>query len=448
MAITNLAVASSTAIKTALSNMRGSYNAQNAWINAAGNKYIIDTRRQMKTDFQNGNVDSGAMTDYIASSICIHCFNGWSYLSAAVNSLLDGDYGNAIHNAYYAELRSMMSFLATQGIGVFDRENVLIDPMGVAVLATPAFPTHVFAKSAFDQWLKISGNAESLLKLLVVENYPVNDWLNATGFPPASEMPGYLARKWLKGWSMDLDIIGEEKELRNFVSYRPQCFDLSFARQSDNMQTRLQFIVELWKICSPNKLFDYSILRNSLEVLYSRLFNTDLISLDIEKDWKANLARLGMNPNDQLSQYIIKFFRREIEPQDNQVFDMARNITFPTPVKEIDTEPMGIISRACLLLLMTTKVIESFLRQTGTSRADLQFWHSNIGLKSGFWDSVTEPALFSDLWADVEGELEEVNRWVNSPGKVFSPYNFQQELKAHFGHARQLNKAYLWGTEA
>jgi hypothetical protein len=446
--ITNLSEASSAAIRTALSNMRSTYNARNAWINTAGNRYIADALGQLKSDFRNGTIDNRAITDYVASSICIHCFNGWSYLSTAVTALLEGDYGNAIHNAYYAELRTMMSFLATQGIGVFDGQNVLIDQAGVAKFATPHLRTHVFAKTAFDQWLNTPGNSESLLKLLVIENYSLDDWLNSTGFSPASELPGKVAKGWFKDWSVDLSIIEDEQQIRNFVSYRPQCFDESIPRLSDNVETRLQFIAELWKLCAPEKLFDHSILRTTLEVLYKELFDTNLLYLDVNNDWKRHLTDLGMNPNDQSSQYLINFFRRQIEPANNQVFDRAKNITFNVPVQESDTEPMGIISRACLLLLITTKVIETIMRQTGTSRANLQFWYSNIGLKTGYWESGNEPALFSDLWLDVEEELGDLKSWLNSPGAIRSPYTLQRDLRKRIPHINQLSRAYLWGIGA
>jgi hypothetical protein len=448
MAITNLAAASGTAIRTALSNMRGFYNTRrNAWINTAGNRYITDTLGQLRREFGSGAIDNSAIIDYVASSICVHCFNGWSYLSTAVNALLEGEYGNAIHNAYYAELRSMMSFLATQGIGVFDNQNILIDPTGTAIFATPNLSTHLFAKTAFDQWLNMPGNADSLLRLLVIEGYPLKDWLDSTGFPPASELPGKLAGEWFRDWSVDLDIIDDEQIFRNFVSYRPQCFDLNIARQSDDVQSRLQFITELWKLCAPGKLFDYSILRTALQVLYEQLFTTDLLYLDVEKDWKPLLADLGMNPEDRVSQHLVKFFRREVEPIDNVIFDRAKSIIFRTPVQESDTEPMGIISRACLLLLITTKVIETILRQTGTSRADLHFWYSNIGLKTGYWDAGNEPALFSDLWLDVEGELADLKSWLNSPGTIRSPYTLQRDLRQKISRINQLSRAYLWGMD-
>jgi hypothetical protein len=67
------------------------------------------------------------LAQYIAASSILHCADGWSYLGRAINCLLKGDPHRVVHLAYYAELRAALSLLASEAIGVFSRNNFVID---------------------------------------------------------------------------------------------------------------------------------------------------------------------------------------------------------------------------------------------------------------------------------------------------------------------------------
>jgi hypothetical protein len=425
--------------------MKGTFNAHNGWIDP-GNKYIGDAITVLNQDLANSTLSHNELVDYIAASICIHCSNGWSYLSAAVASLLEGDYPNAVHNAYYAELRSIMSFLAMQGIGVFGSKNhILINSQGQAIRADSNASTHGFAKKAFDEWLSMPTNASLITQLLRIEGKPLQAWLQSNNFFQSSTLPTKLAVNWLNDWSIDLGILHTETDFRNFVSYRPQSFTLGYTRPSDDISVRLKFISELWDLCGPSGLFAHSILRKSLRDLYMSTYNRALADVDEATEWKPMFQNLGFNPDDSKSKYLIKFFKGELLPNDNVVFDKASNLFFVPPIQESDVDPMGIVSRASLLLLITTQSVDTMLRQTGLTKTDLQFWHNNIGIKSGYWDATTVPALFEDLWIDIEYELLDMGKWLNGNNNNISPYTFQQ-VRGQITHLHQVNRAYLWGT--
>jgi hypothetical protein len=441
----NLHLASNVAITAALSNLRSTYNARNAWQNTATNKYVIDTIDELGRDILASSINNTDVVHYLSSSVFIHCFNGWNYLSNAINSMLEGDYGSAIHNAYYAELRSIFSILASQGIGVFDKKNILVDQNGIVHRVTPInSPTHKFAKEAFDEWLNNPANSETILKLFIVHNAPLKDWIDSTGI--SSALSGELASQKLKQWSLDLNIVNEEQKFRNFVSYNPLKFDLSIATYTDNIENRLKFLIDLWKLCGPSDLFPLSILRNSYENLYTSTYNFDIKDLDMKADWERLFTDLGQNVDDPKNQQIIQFLRRDINAVENSVFDYANSVRHNNPILESDVEPFGIISRACLLLLINTKIVESILRQSGTSKADLRFWFDNIGLKSGFWGATGAPQAFSDLWSDIEIEIEDIENWIRDPHTILDPFNYKSDLKNSTTHIRNFGKAYLWNT--
>jgi len=442
--ITNINLASSNSIIATLAGLRSTYNPKNAWQNNGENRYIVDTITKVKAGLTAGTLNNAEVIKYVSTSVFIHCFNGWAYLSSAVNSLLEGDYGNAIHNAYYAELRGIMSFMAGQGVGTFNGANIIIDSTGNVHSALPVDkPTHVFAKSAFDTWLNAPGNANLIFNGFTAQNKSLSDWLTATGF--SSEVAGYQASAWLQNWSMDLNVIDTEQKLRNFVSYNPQMFDLTHVFLADDVKARAKFVIDLWNLCSPSGIFADTILRNSLEKMYNDLFSyTGMNQLDVEKDIKPIFTALGKNPNDIQSQNMIDFLRRVTVPSDNLVFNHASNINYSVPVLESQIDPMGIISRACLILLVNTKMIENLIRLSGTTKADLKFWFDSIGVKLGYWNLAAEPYLLSDLWSDVQFELSDIQTWIDNPATVFTPFNFKTNFRDSMPHHKSLSKAYLW----
>jgi hypothetical protein len=303
--------------------------------------------------------------------------------------------------------------------------------------------THVFAKSAFDTWLNTPGNADKILQAFVVKNKTLKDWIVATGF--SSDVASYQASAWLKNWSMDLNVIDTEQKLRNFVSYNPQSFDLTHSVLADDIKVRTEFIIELWKLCAPSELFADTVLRNSLETIYVQLLGyTGINQLDIEKDLKPIFTALGKNPNDQQSQNLIDFINRTTSPVDSIVFDYASHINYSVPVLENQIDPMGIISRACLILLVNTKMVENLIRLSGTSKVDLKFWFDSIGIKLGYWNVSSEPYLLSDLWGDVELELSDIASWVGDATTIFTPFNFKTNFQDPMPHHKSLSKACLW----
>ena len=438
----NLNQASGASIIAALSNLRRSYNARNAWLDPATNKYVVDTIEKLKSDISSSSLSNQEVIDYLATSVLIHCFNGWTYLSNSIASLLEGDYGNAIHNAYYAELRSIMSFLGSQGIGVFDKSNVLVDRHGIVHPVTPPKrPTHKFVKEAFDEWLNNPANSQTILSLFTVEDATLQDWIATTGF--SSLTASELSANKLKQWSLDLNTIGIEQKFRNYVSYNPLRYDLSSVTLADNIEARMKFIIDLWNLSGPNKLFPMSILRNTYENLYSTI-PFDIKDLEMNRDWKRIFSDMGKNADDIMNQNIINFLRRDINSVDNLVFQYANTIQPSTPIIESDIEPFGIMSRACIMLMLNTKILESLLRQSGTSKEDLKFWFDNIGLKSGLWNLGSEPNSFVDLWSDVEIEIEDIASWLEDPTSILDSYHSKHDLHSSRKHVRNFAKAYLW----
>ncbi len=96
------------------------------WLSKS-NKYSSDTINRITADINAGNLHKRQMAQYVAASVILHCNDGWSYLGRSLSALLRGDPHRARHLAYYAELRGAMSLLASNGIGVFNKQHFVID---------------------------------------------------------------------------------------------------------------------------------------------------------------------------------------------------------------------------------------------------------------------------------------------------------------------------------
>jgi hypothetical protein len=134
--------------------------------------------------------------------------------------------------------------------------------------------------------------------------------------------------------------------------------------------------------------------------LHKQLGYSTVADLDIDKDLKMLLQDVGMNPNTRSSSALIKFLRRETLGTDNNIFSRAKN-RVPPPVSEFNIDPYRIIARACLLPQFNTRMADSLIKSSLTSKNELQFWLEHIGIRMGFWEFGSQPSQFSDLWADI-----------------------------------------------
>src|ERR1700685_1183046 len=104
-------------VEMTLSGLRR-FARQYKWVGTT-NRYSLDTVGKISSDSSAGGKirNPRHLSQYIAASCILHCSDGWSYLGKAIMSLLRGDPHRCRHLAYYAELRAVMSLVATEGIG-------------------------------------------------------------------------------------------------------------------------------------------------------------------------------------------------------------------------------------------------------------------------------------------------------------------------------------------
>lgn len=432
-------------ILNALNRVKNNYIPNNTWLGSNKYNHSKDIC-SIKKNTQFSLKDKNCLSEYIAVSSILHCFDGWNYLSSSIECLISGDSNNSVHLAYYAELRAIISILASQGIGIFQNNHVYFDNQNNIKLFSSG--THKAAKEQLLAWANESTNNNILFDVIKINDININEWINNSPYT----IPGFEQKtisNWLKIWSIDINNINDN-ELRNNASYRPHLSNKKI-RISENIKN----IAHLWNASSPYLengfyLLDLTLLRLVLKHMFD----------DLKKGYKALPASKENNSitidNMNFPDFIEKICNNSEKDIPSQTKKMLKSdqtsnmestnwILNTASINDSTTSnnPFPIICRAFLLLRLSIASSKNLIIQTSLSRDPLKFWWENIGLNMGLWDSENEPESFSDLYEDVFESLNSIQDCnIPSDQTLFktsatNPY----ELSI----LKQFQRAALWG---
>lgn len=401
---TELNQASRTAVRASLSKLRR-YFSHNRWIGNNNTYWTAPARtlRQQKKDGQNPNQKH--LAEYIAASSPLHCADGWEFLGRAIHCHALGDYQQAQHLAYYAELRGAMSLLASEGIGVFNNPHIVLDQSGNC-MQLPGDTTHVFTWLALEHW---AGTAAA--KVLVEETIRAGgiqlfDWIREFGAQPQS---GVLVKEWLTNWGLDLKRFSMDRDARNEASYRPGNLR---ARRSLGISSAMRFMIDIWQNCQPDApstfgIVDRHLLRIGLEVAYSAAFGRS--PKQNRAAYRQRIeAMIGNLPISKAQSSLwTDFLVRKTDPGDPELIVNAKGADDPGNPKH----HMQVIARAALLLRVATGACNALLVEAGFNGTDLDFWVNGLGESRGLWSQGNSPLNIADLWADVDKAIGDLFQW-------------------------------------
>ncbi|MFI5160671.1 MAG: hypothetical protein ACHQHN_05305 [Sphingobacteriales bacterium] len=411
------------------------------WLNPQ-NKYLVNTIDTIFKDqsadrrFSNYRLYKNQLKEYIGISSILHCKDGWDFFSSAVGLLLEGNIANCIHMAYYAELRAAMSILASDGIGVFNNTHYWIDNSNsLNHLNGPG--THDFVWHTFEEWSKVQTKSNSILNIVEINNSSIFDWLVASGMSPTITTTTDLTRDWLKKWSIDLRVLGQDHISRNDVSYRPQEIKRSI-RYLIEPRRNIETVLNNWAISEPTgtekfRILDYYLLRECLFKYFENQYGRN----PLESDITAIMSSLGMSQNTFLEDFLIK----SEHPNVNMLFREANKKAIS---EHYQYRPLPLLARAFLLLRLSTAFVKDSLSYAGYTNSNLDFWWDDVGVKHGLWENGNKPAPIEDLWSDIEIFIESVNLHLSN-AHANSPINYQNDLSKELLQMRKFQKPYLWG---
>lgn len=417
-----LKTASSTAVESYIADIKRNFEIQNSlgdeknWL-LDNNIYTTNCVQQIRTDIANiKNLScNNQLGEYIAISSLLHCVDGWSYLGRSLECHSRGDAHNAIHLAYYAELRAAMSILAIQGIGIFDRQHFVIDQDKKCILigdnSGKSYGTHEIVWLAFKFWSEQKEARDLLMEIIHPFNYSLKDWFLAIQkVEKTNEDP--ILGKFLQDWGMDLDYFIDDKKMRNELSYRPT----KMKNQVEyNLEKNLVFLNNFWSIFEPSEVnrfenLDQHLIFFTINNIFNRseidIFDDDINDV-LTYDMKINSLLDFMNINEKKSQQLSNFFSNFDRIPSNIIFESTKK----GYTKDRKIEQTPIISRAALLLRVATGLCSRLLENTEIVKEELNFWWNPLGIERGLWKQGEEPDEFTDLWADIETAIEETKKW-------------------------------------
>ena len=383
----------------------GVHLSSGEWL-ATANRYRSDCIETLKTDVAASTIDQAAIAEYIAASVPLHCLDGWTFLARALSSYASGNAHQAAHFAYYAELRAAMSILASQGIGVFNRQHFVIEQSGNARLVTGKRATHEFVWLALDHWASLANSGARLLDIFVVANATFREWFDAA---PGYNVATSLALDWLKRWGLDLNAIDSDHDIRNLASYRPNAFS---AWSSDGKQCS-EFLRGMWALLEPSTQHFENLDTQLLRVL------VDQIVLSPRSP--------GTPPSAQASARLTGMLNGlPIGDPERQRLRSILGASLPTPTLLTRASEPGtpqdpliherVMARAALLLRVSTGFCSSLIDGAAFTSADLDFWIENAGIRRAFWNPNEQPNPLTDLWIDVQDSISDENSWFTAQG--------------------------------
>jgi hypothetical protein len=388
------------------------YWLSKSWLSSR-NRYASNCVGRLNRDFTPGaRVTHSHLSEYIAASAIIHAFDGWSYLGKAIHALLFGDHDSARHLGYYAELRAGMALLAANGIGIFDKEHVVVGAKGrceqMPPLRDPSNPgrpkgsgTHKFVWDALEEWVKEPTSSAHVLGMISGGGSPIADWLRHIGTLPT--FTTRLAVDWLLEWGLDIAQFADDRNARNISSYRPTA--LTTSRPIDARTTSV-FVTEMWRLLEPSE-------SNAFERL-----DRCLIRLMLRRAFKARFGHsprraskqfhrfvvsvlAGLQPASALGQNWETFLTEPARPALD-IFSLASKTDGP----EQSTHAFQVVSRALLLLRIATGGSQSLVASLpSTALADMEFWISATGEDRALWPANGRPEPLKDLWQDAEDAI-------------------------------------------
>lgn len=332
------------------------------------------------------------LSHYISASAPVHCLDGWGFLGKSMHAFAVGDKHAAKHFAYYAELRAVMSFLAAEGIGIFDKIHYEVDTSSSLRGPIRKQGTHIAAAEALDEWLSSPNSQSFFNETIRPEGIPLGDWFNA--FSRISTVP-WSTQEWLKSWGYDLNKFKDDRDARNYSSYRPT----HFYRQNRTEIKKVAEVMEnIWTMLSPIGSGGYEVdlhlfkkgLRSYYNAIHPRGRRTRQNIIDA-------LGRLGFSDPKVVS--LTDFLMSDDEPLLLKEAD-KKNTNYGDDLVQVH-----MMCRAVLLLRVATGASMVMLNKAHFNQTDLKFWWESICSDRGILDDLYTGDPFLEMWVDVDDAL-------------------------------------------
>ena len=353
--------------------------------------------------------------EILAAEHIIHMTEALRYLSSAMYAYLNNERYHAIHLAYYAELRAVLSLYAGSGIRTekIDLEHekpYFIDKEGNKCFYAKFVETHPFASMAWKEWIQ-RNDAQALL------------WESIYLLPGVSLgcLKPHLSRvnpELLRSLAFDLDQIKEDRNARNVASYKAYWRFKCFLKMEKSQVRFARELARLFTKSETGLLFDKVLVQYLVEEIVRSNVEGDESSREIEEkftDTRDELIR-QVARSSGIEENSIK---AHLNISTTSLFDKAKEPT-------VDIE--NILARAAFLARLAMLSVGKNVASSGNPH--IRRWIQNWLEHCGCWIS-DEDVELEDLEADYCEAIEDFSpdKFQNMPADLWSKENVQNTLR-------------------
>jgi hypothetical protein len=330
-----------------------------------------------------------------------------------------------------------MAILASQGISVTNGNNVALTPTGPNLVRSR---THDFAWDAFEWWANKPIAADSVYATISDGQVSLDAWLREFGYGTPGVAP---AVSWLKKWSFDVEQATKDHNARNMASYTPSNY-LDWTAPTP-LETA-KYLRGLWQLFDPSQsgsfvALDLFLIRMALETAFETKGGVPYTQdpVNFETQIEATIASVGYSgaTASRLRGFIL---RQGAETNDPEVLKQAN---FASVDPQMSLSGLPVLSRAALLLRLSTGLARDLLRSAGWRAGDLSDWNTSVCRHIGLIDTPDPLPDPTDLWLDMEDNLEELDRWIAAGSN--SRVNYRSTMSNVVWDLCTMERIPIWG---
>ena len=344
------------------------------------------------------------LAQYLALSSAAHVLDGWRYISQSSVAFLSGSRTQALHLAYYAELRAGLAILAQSGVGILKGIHFALSSAGDVVWFRG--PTHRKVWEAIDSWANQAAHGLEVVRCFSFSGLSGEDWASASGAAIQA-----VAEYWIKNWSIDLHSLVADTELRNEASYRPNLRGNALASMSES---DVRFVRDMSFALSPLDqgqfdIVDRAVINDLCRKSYS-LLNDPPNKATLLSYWDNIMQWIHTNrgKTEEEAKEIVGSVRNSFREAGGKLLldAKSRNDGFK-----------GVYSRSFLLLRLASALLRSQWRETRRRRSP-QEWQDRLILDyvvhALVCDSSNPSKDYTILFADQEDAIGKVDEWLTT----------------------------------
>lgn len=406
------------------------------WLDA-NSAYTLEAPRQLAKNRESeleGELDD--LADYVAISALLHQTDAWSYLGRAVSALVAGVPSEAMHLAYYSELRSALSILASQGIVVANNSQYVLATGGVVVQLSVS-GTHDAAWNCLSDWASTPAGSGVVGSIVQHNGRSLTAWLQGRQFSGNSTS---VVSSLMCSWGLDLATYLQDRSRRALASYLPS--DLAFARTPETPEGVRALVSELCLLLEPSTPGAFPTL------------DAKLVALALRGAFKGQDKALTGTALQGIAGRVLPS-GTDFQHVSNSILSLAsddsslpHNATTSGPVSHPASlaDIRAVFGRALILARLSTGTVRLLQASAGVALEDMQTWANCVGVKSGYWDPPPRPDPLLDLWEDLRADLEDLQTaHTSGPARFFTLHDKSASTLLRLSG---LTRAPLWNLSA